>query len=281
MKRMKRIAQVRAFTARARLGGRCVGLVPTMGALHEGHLQLVRYAQRECDSLVVSVFVNPTQFGPEEDFPIYPRTLEQDCRMLEEIGVEAVFAPEASEVYPARFDTWVVPGALAERLEGAKRPGHFRGVATIVLKLLNMVGPQAVYFGQKDYQQMLLIRRMVRDLDLDIEVVSCPTVREPDGVAMSSRNAYLEGEDRPAAQVLYRSLRRAEVLVAAGERRGPALENEIRTVIQAEPRAHFEYAEVVHPETLDPVDEIDSEAVALVAARIGPARLIDNTILKL
>ena len=281
MELIRQVDQIRGLTARARLGGRCVGLVPTMGALHEGHLKLVRYAQRECDLVIVSLFVNPTQFGPKEDFSIYPRTLESDCKGLEEGGVDAVFAPEASEVFPARFDTWVVPGALAERFEGAKRPEHFRGVATIVLKLLNMVGPQAVYFGQKDYQQMLLIRRMVRDLDLDIEVVSCPTVREPDGVAMSSRNAYLEGEDRRAAQVLYRSLKRAEELVAAGERRGAALGEEIRTVIQAEPRAHFEYAEVVHPETLDLIDVIDSEAVALVAAHIGPARLIDNTILKL
>ena len=281
MEWLTEIRQIRAFSARGRRGDRRLGLVPTMGALHEGHLSLVRRAREECDLVVVSIFVNSAQFGPAEDYLKYPRNPEQDMRMLEPLGVKAVFAPEAGEMYPSGFDTWVEPGEAAESMEGAHRPGHFRGVATVVGKLLNIVQPQAAYFGQKDYQQMVIVRRMVRDWNLDVDIVVCPIVREEDGLALSSRNVYLKGENREAARVLSCSLKKAETLAASGERDAEKIVAEMKKIFAAEPRAQLEYAEIVNGETLAPLKRLEPGSVALVAARVGPARLIDNTILEI
>ena len=280
MEWLTKIRQIRAFSARGRRADRRLGLVPTMGALHEGHLSLVRRAREECDLVVVSIFVNPAQFGPTEDYRQYPRNPEQDMRMLEPLGVIGVFAPEAGEMYPSGFDTWVAPGEAAESMEGTHRPGHFRGVATVVGKLLNIVQPQAAYFGQKDYQQMVIVRRMVRDLNLDIDIVLCPIVREEDGLALSSRNHYLKGEDRRAARVLSCSLKKAETLAASGERDAEKIVAGMKKIFAAEPRAQLEYAEIVDGETLAPLKRLQPGSVALVAARVGPARLIDNAILE-
>ena len=281
MEWLTEIRQIRAFSARGRRGDRRLGLVPTMGALHEGHLSLVRRAREECDLVGVSIFVNSAQFGPAEDYLKYPRNPEQDMRMLEPLGVNAVFAPEAGEMYPSGFDTWVEPGEAAESMEGAHRPGHFRGVATVVGKLLNIVQPQAAYFGQKDYQQMVIVRRMVRDWNLDVDIVVCPIVREEDGLALSSRNVYLKGENREAARVLSCSLKKAETLAASGERDAEKIVAEMKKIFAAEPRAQLEYAEIVNGETLAPLKRLEPGSVALVAARVGPARLIDNTILEI
>ena len=281
MEWLTEIRQIRAFSARERRGDRRLGLVPTMGALHEGHLSLVRRAREECDLVVVSIFVNSAQFGPAEDYLKYPRNPEQDMRMLEPLGVNAVFAPEAGEMYPSGFDTWVEPGEAAESMEGAHRPGHFRGVATVVGKLLNIVQPQAAYFGQKDYQQMVIVRRMVRDWNLDVDIVVCPIVREEDGLALSSRNVYLKGENREAARILSCSLKKAETLAASGERDAEKIVAEMKKIFAAEPRAQLEYAEIVNGETLAPLKRLEPGSVALVAARVGPARLIDNTILEI
>ena len=280
MEWLTEIRQIRAFSARGRRGDRRLGLVPTMGALHEGHLSLVRRAREECDLVVVAIFVNSAQFGPAEDYLKYPRNPEQDMRMLEPLGVNAVFAPEAGEMYPSGFDTWVEPGEAAASMEGAHRPGHFRGVATVVGKLLNIVQPQAAYFGQKDYQQMVIVRRMVRDWNLDVDIVVCPIVREEDGLALSSRNVYLKGENREAARVLSCSLKQAETLAASGERDAAKIVAEMKKIFAAEPRAQLEYAEIVNGETLAPLKRLEPGSVALVAARVGPARLIDNTILE-
>ena len=273
------IAEMQAFSRQARAAGKSLALVPTMGALHEGHLSLVRHARRQCDVVVVSIFVNPTQFGPAEDAARYPRDLEKDLKLLGPYGVEAVFAPRAEEMYPQEFETFVVPGEIAAPLEGVSRPGHFRGVATVVLKLLNIVRPDAAYLGQKDFQQAQVIRRMVEDLNLDFRLVICPIVREPDGLAMSSRNAYLNAEERQAATVLNRSLRRAEELVHSGNSEATTLLEEIRKVFAAETRARLDYVSIVDPIRLQPVERVTAGCVALVAAHVGSARLIDNLIL--
>ena len=281
MEWLTQISSMRAFSARARRAAQRVGLVPTMGALHEGHLSLVRRARDQCDLVVVSIFVNPTQFGPTEDYRRYPRNAEQDLKVLGPLGVDAVFAPEAGDVYPPGFDTWVEPGPEAEPMEGESRPGHFRGVATVVLKLLNIVQPQAAYFGQKDYQQMVVVRRMVSDLNLEIDIVVGPIVREKDGLALSSRNVCLKGEDRKAARVLSCSLKKAETLAASGERNAEKIVAEMKKIFAAEPRAQLDYAEIVDSESLESVKQLRPGSVALVAARVGPTRLIDNTILEI
>ena len=281
MEWLTQISPMRAFSARARRAVQRVGLVPTMGALHEGHLSLVRRARDQCDLVVVSIFVNPTQFGPTEDYGQYPRNPEQDMRMLGPLGVDAVFAPEAGDVYPPGFDTWVEPGTEAEPMEGESRPGHFRGVATVVLKLLNIVQPQAAYFGQKDYQQMVVVRRMVRDLNLEIDIVVGPIVREEDGLALSSRNVCLKGDDRKAARVLSCSLKKVETMAASGERDAEKIVAEMKKIFAAEPRAQLDYAEIVDGETLAPLKRLQPGSVALVAAHVGPTRLIDNTILEI
>ena len=257
-----------------------LGLVPTMGALHEGHLSLVRRARRECDRVAVSIFVNPTQFGPNEDFGRYPRDLPGDLARLGREGTDLVVTPTPALVYPPGFSTWVTVERLTERWEGAARPGHFRGVATVVLKLLNLVRPARAYFGEKDYQQLRVVERMVRDLDVPTVIVPCPTVREPDGLAMSSRNVNLTPDERGAATVLFRALRLAQAECVKGERDAKVLRTMVEEAIAAEPRARMDYVAVVEPMTLEPLTFIgDPGAVCCLAARIGAVRLIDNLVL--
>ncbi len=254
-----------------------VGLVPTMGYLHEGHLALARRSLAENDETVVSIFVNPTQFGPDEDLERYPRDEERDLRLLRELGVRAVYLPTPNAIYPPGFETYVEPGDTAAPLEGSARPGHFRGVLTVVLKLFNAVQPRRAYFGRKDAQQLRVIRRMTADLDLDIEIVPCPIVRESDGLAMSSRNVYLSQEERAAATVLGKALHEAADAFAAGERDAGALQKQIRARIEAEPLAHIEYVSVADDLSLDEIDgQIESRALASLAVRFGSTRLIDN-----
>ncbi len=256
--------------------GRTVGFVPTMGALHEGHLSLVRESRRRCGVTVVSVFVNPSQFGPGEDFNAYPRDFGRDRTLLEREGVDCVFHPEAEAVYPRGYRTYVEVQGLQDHLCGESRPGHFRGVATVVLKLFNIVRPSAAFFGWKDAQQLIILRRMAADLDLDIELVGCPIVREPDGLALSSRNAYLSPEERQAALVLSRGLQAAEAAAAAGERRAAEMERRIREILEAEPLAELEYLEIVDMEELRPLEILAGEVLVALAVRIGRTRLIDN-----
>ncbi len=260
------------------MAGKRIGLVPTMGFLHDGHLSLVRAARSECDVVVMSIFVNPKQFGPNEDFESYPRDMERDLRLAREGGVNIVFTPNVSDVYPDGFQSEVVVRGLTELLCGAVRPGHFDGVTTVVAKLFNMVGPDRAYFGQKDYQQAAVIQRMVTDLDMPLQIVVCPIVREPDGLAMSSRNAYLSPEERRAALVLSRALEVAESHIATGERHGPALVAVMRDVIAAEPLARLEYVAVCDPQTLQPLDRLSPTVLVALAVHIGRTRLIDNAL---
>ena len=271
--------ELRSQVRTARQAGRLIGLVPTMGALHAGHLSLVQAARNAGDFVVVTVFVNPTQFGPNEDFGRYPRTIDADLAALSAAGAEVVFVPEQAEVYGLRHGTFVEVGPVAEPLEGRCRPGHFRGVATVVLKLFNMAAPDRAYFGQKDYQQTLVVRRLVADLDLPIEIRVCPTVRESDGLAMSSRNLYLTADQRRQATVLHRSLRRAADLVAGGERDSEAVLVAMQDCLGAEPQVAVEYLAIVDRETLEPLRVIDRPALAAIAARVGQTRLIDNELL--
>jgi len=256
--------------------GRKVGFVPTMGYLHAGHLSLVRESKQRADVTVVSVFVNPAQFGPQEDYKKYPRDLDKDSAYLEEAGVDCLFYPGAADIYPPGYRTYVEVQGLQERLCGKSRPGHFRGVATVVLKLFNIVSPDLAFFGAKDAQQVKIIERMAADLDLAVEVVTCPLVREPDGLALSSRNAYLNTEERRAALVLSRSLRWAERAVAAGERDAASLVAGIRSAIEAEPLARIDYVEAVDPDSLEPVAEVRGGVLVALAVFIGSTRLIDN-----
>lgn len=276
MQVVRTVGELRAL--RSGLPG-TVGFVPTMGYLHEGHMSLVRRALAECQYVVVSIFVNPLQFGPREDFDRYPRDMARDEQMLREIGVHVLFAPEAAEMYREGFCSYVEVAGLSDRWEGRSRPGHFRGVATVVAKLLNIVQPQRAYFGQKDYQQSVIVRRMVADLDIPVEIVVCPTVREADGLAMSSRNVYLAPKERRAAAVLYHALMVAQELWKQGERSGPVLRSSALKVLAEEPLAKVDYVSVVHPETLEELDRIEGSAVVLLAVWIGKTRLIDNVIL--
>lgn len=259
---------------------RPLGLVPTMGALHEGHLALVRRARQENPFVVVSIFVNPTQFGPQEDLATYPRDMRRDLAMLEAEGVDLAYAPSPEEVYPQGFDTWVEPGSLAERLEGAVRPGHFRGVATVVAKLFNVVGPDRAYFGQKDGQQLAVIRQMVRDLNMGVEIVAVPTVRDADGLALSSRNAYLTQEQRRAAPVIFRALSRAEEIWRGGETGAETLRNRVREVLASEPSIDgIDYVSVADSKTLTELEQVNGQAMVSTAVRLGTTRLIDNVLL--
>jgi pantoate--beta-alanine ligase len=277
VRRLTTVAEVRAWRA----GRTQVGFVPTMGFLHEGHMALVRQARAECGAVVASLFVNPLQFGPGEDFDRYPRALENDLGMLQAAGVAAVFTPGVAELYPPGFGTRVEPGAVAAPLEGAVRPGHFAGVATVVLKLFNIVGPDRAYFGQKDAQQVAVIRRVVRDLDVPVAVVVAPTVREPDGLAMSSRNSYLSPEERAAAPVVHAALSAAQASFAAGERDAEALRRAMSAVLAREPLARPDYVSVADPETLTEVEGWTPEgALASLAVRFGSTRLIDNVLLR-
>jgi pantoate--beta-alanine ligase len=271
---MKQVAR------QARTEGRSTGFVPTMGALHEGHLSLVRAARAECQPVIASIFVNPTQFGPSEDFQKYPRTLEADGKKLEDAGVDYLFAPEASEIYPPGFRTWVNVEGLSERLDGRTRHGHFRGVATVVLKLLEIVQPQKAFFGRKDAQQARILRQMARDLHLDSEIVVCPIVREPDGLAMSSRNAYLNPEERRAATILFRALEGARASISRGERDALRLTAAMRDALRTEPLAEPEYVELVDAETLEGVTRLRGVCLALLAVRIGSTRLVDNLLIE-
>jgi len=257
-----------------------LGLVPTMGFLHEGHLALVRRARAENDHVAVSIFVNPTQFGPHEDLARYPRDLPRDLDLLRREGVDLVFAPTVVEMYPPDYHTYVVVEEITERLEGQARPGHFRGVATVVAKLFNIVRPTRAYFGQKDAQQVVVIQHMVRDLDFDLEIVVCPTVREPDGLALSSRNVYLNPAERQAATVLYRALQRAAELYAAGERDAGVLRRSMLELIDAEPLARPDYVSVADLGTLVELERVEGRALASLAVRIGTTRLIDNMLLQ-
>jgi pantoate--beta-alanine ligase len=259
---------------------RTIGLVPTMGALHEGHLSLVREARRMCDVVVVSVFVNPAQFGPGEDFESYPRDLTKDTALLTDYNVDFIFAPPIEEIYPKGFASYVNVEGLAEQLEGAARPGHFRGVATIVTILLNVVRPDFAFFGQKDAQQAVIIRRLVRDLAFDSEIIVLPTVREDSGLAMSSRNLYLKPDEHDAATVIHRALAKAKETYKAGERSVPKLADLVRTMIEAEPRARVDYVSITDADTLEKLDRLDERPVLIaVAAYVGKTRLIDNTTL--
>lgn len=262
---------------RVRSGGGTVGFVPTMGALHEGHLSLVRAAREGCDCVAVSIFVNPAQFGDASDLAAYPRDLERDLSMCAAKGVAFVFGPPVEEMYPGgSLDTTVVPGSLGEVLEGPSRPGHFSAMATVVTKLLSIAGSCRAYFGEKDFQQLAVVRRLVADLDLPVEVVGCPTVREEDGVAMSSRNRRLGASERQAATALLRALLEGAGTVARGERAGATVARAMASVLEAEPFVALDYAEVADPRSLQRVDCIDAEVRLLVAATVGPVRLIDN-----
>lgn len=283
-----KVSELRQHVAAARRKGQTIGLVPTMGALHAGHVSLVERSHAECGFTVATIFVNPTQFGPHEDFTRYPRDLEADCRLLQPAGADLVFAPEVSEVYPRgasaaglpALGTFVEVTGVTEMLEGQSRPGHFRGVATVVLKLFNMAAPDVAYFGRKDYQQAAMIRQMTVDLDLPVEVRLCPIVRDPDGLALSSRNAYLSAEQRRQALVLSKSLREASQAVAAGQSDAAQVLALMRTTLAGEPDVKLEYVAVVDPETLLPVSRLDRPVVALLAARVGSTRLIDNGLLE-
>ncbi|GBC94937.1 Pantothenate synthetase [bacterium HR16] len=272
----KTVREVRAWMKLARADGKTVGFVPTMGYFHEGHLSLMRRAKAECDLCVVSLFVNPTQFGPSEDFQRYPRDFARDAAMAESAGVDLLFAPEAEEMYPEGYQTYVDVLEVTRRLEGAARPGHFRGVATVCTKLFNIVQADRAYFGKKDYQQLKVIQRMVHDLNIPIEIVPCETVREPDGLAMSSRNVYLKPDERRAATVLYRSLCAGRDAILAGERDGKKVKELVEKVIATEPLVKPEYVDVADAESLEPLTTLKGEVLISLAAHVGAARLIDN-----
>ena len=276
MKTCATISEARAACA----GRQRLGLVPTMGALHEGHLSLVRAAKAQCDAAAVSIFVNPTQFSPTEDLAKYPRQFDQDCRLLEKEGVDILFAPPVEEIYPRGAVTWVLVEGLSEKLDGRSRPGHFQGVTTIVAKLFHIIEPVAAFFGQKDAAQLAVIRRMVRDLNFPVEIVACPIVRESDGLAMSSRNAYLNREERARALVLPRSLQEARQRFQAGERIAAKLISAGKEILAHEPQVRLDYLEIVDPDTLEPVERISQETLVAVAAYVGSTRLIDNIVLE-
>jgi pantoate--beta-alanine ligase len=279
MKIFESSEQVRAAVRAAKSDGRRIGFVPTMGALHEGHMSLVRAARQQCPYVVVSVFVNPTQFGPNEDFEKYPRNLERDRQMLEAEGVSLLFAPSVEEMYPAGATTFVTVENLTEKLCGRSRPGHFRGVATVVSTLFHIIEPDLAFLGQKDAAQAAIIRRMARDLKFDVRIVVCPTVRESDGLAMSSRNAYLSPSERKQALVLFRALSRVQTLADQGEADSSKLMAAAKSVLAEEPGVRLDYVEIVDPESLEPMSDVSKGALAAMAAFVGKTRLIDNLLL--
>lgn len=279
MRIIEKVKEMKLFSEMARREGKSIGFVPTMGYLHEGHLSLVRRARAENDVVVVSIFVNPIQFGPNEDYDRYPRDFERDKMLLEKEGVDCVFYPSVEEMYPQDFSTYVEETVLSKPLCGRSRPGHFRGVCTVVAKLFNIVKPHRAYFGQKDAQQFRVLRRMVRDLNMDVEMIECPIVREPDGLAMSSRNVYLSPEERRQALALYRSLKLAEELFTKGERDALKIKREMEEFLRGFDKVKVDYVEIVDEETLEPVSKIEKKVIVAVAAWVGKARLIDNVIL--
>lgn len=270
------IDELRAAVRKARAGGASVGLVPTMGGLHEGHLSLIRQARAEANFVVVSIFVNPTQFGPGDDLEHYPRPFEEDVRLCSQEGVNVVFAPDSHEMYPPGFASFVEVEGLSRRMEGHVRPGHFRGVTTVVLKLFNIAAPDVAYFGQKDAQQARIIEQIVRDLNVPVEIRVCPTVRDPDGLAVSSRNQYLSRAQRQSALALSRCLRVAQDLIGAGTRDADSVRQKMRSVLESASGLQADYAELVDSDTFEPVEQIVGPVLAVVAARVGQARLIDN-----
>ncbi len=279
MEIVTRVADIRALVRQARTAGKTVGLVPTMGSLHEGHLTLMRTARAEHGLVIASIFVNPLQFGPDEDYAVYPRDLERDARLAASAGVDAIFAPPVEEMYPqgpADMLTFVEVKDITERLCGARRPGHFRGVATVVAKLFNIVAPDVAYFGQKDAQQVVVIRRMAADLSMKVRIAAVPIVREADGLALSSRNVYLNPAERQAALVLSRSLSVAEELLKAGQRDAAAIRGALQEIIASEPLAACDYISVCDPSTLKELDRVGGAALVALAVRIGKTRLIDN-----
>lgn len=276
MKIVNTVRETRHIIQNARKEGKTVGFVPTMGYLHEGHLSLIRRAKAENGFVVVSIFVNPTQFGEGEDFETYPRNLERDAALSESAGADLIFHPDAKEMYPAGYQTFVEVEKITAGLCGASRPGHFKGVATVVTKLFNIVKPDKAYFGQKDAQQVAVIEQMVRDLDMDLAIVPCPIVREPDGLAMSSRNTYLNSNERKAALILSQSLFKAKSLVDQGNRNAAEIRDFITAAIQSEPLAHIDYIEIVNAITLEKIDEIRGNVLIALAVEFGKIRLIDN-----
>lgn len=273
------IDDMRIASRAARGDGKRIALVPTMGALHDGHLSLVRAAKAGCDVVAVSIFVNPAQFGPNEDLGKYPRSFERDCDLLTKENVDLIFAPTVEEMYPRGWESWVTVEELSNKLDGRSRPGHFRGVTTVVSKLFHIVEPEVAFFGQKDAAQVAIIRRMVRDLNIPVEIVACPIVREPDGLAMSSRNAYLNPLQRKQALVLHRSLMGVKKLSEEGEVNAAKLIATARDEFASEPTVRIDYVEIVNPDSLEPVQDISKGAMAAVAAYVGATRLIDNVLL--
>ena len=281
MRSVSSIADMKAASRSARLAEQKIAFVPTMGALHEGHLSLVHLAIDLADVVVMSIFVNPAQFGPGEDFNVYPRSLSRDASLAAEAGVDILFVPGEADLYPPGFSTWVEVAGVSDRFEGASRPGHFRGVATVVLKLFQIVGPDLAIFGQKDAQQTAIVKRLVRDLDLDVEIIVAPTLRESDGLAMSSRNVYLSPEERRAARALPRALERAQARVAEGETDPRAIAALVAREVASEPLAALDYAEVVTPVDFRPAESVTTGTLAIAAASFGTTRLIDNRVLHL
>jgi pantoate--beta-alanine ligase len=279
MEIIKHIADMQRWSDARRLEGKKIAFVPTMGFLHEGHLSLVRAGKKRGDVVIVSIFVNPIQFNQQSDFSTYPRNLEQDQRMLEEVGTDALFYPEASEMYPHGFQTTVEVDKVSQPLCGAFRPGHFRGVATVVAKLFNITKPHIALFGEKDFQQCVVIKRMVQDLNVDLEILAMPTVREPDGIAMSSRNARLSPAERQTSLCLARALHQAQAMVTRGERKAATILQTVHETISREGGIQVEYASLCHPETLEEVSEVSDRTLLALAAWVGDVRLIDNTVL--
>jgi pantoate--beta-alanine ligase len=280
MKVVTKINDLKLIVREFKQAGKSIGLVPTMGYLHDGHLSLIRASKKENDITVISIFVNPTQFGPNEDFDSYPRDYEGDFRKAEENGVDIVFAPEATEMYPEGYNTFIDVYGITDKMCGRSRPGHFRGVCTVVNKLFNIVEADRAYFGQKDAQQVAVVKRMVKDLNMGVEIVSCPIIREADGLALSSRNVYLSAEDRSAALVLSKSLKYAQDLVKDGEISVEKIRKLLIEYIEKEKRANIDYVEIVNAETFEDIDVIENSALIALAVRLGNTRLIDNTVLE-
>ncbi len=280
MRIIESVAEMQQAAEGWRCDGKRIGLVPTMGYLHEGHLELMRSLRPQCDILVISIFVNPAQFAPNEDFERYPRDLERDIRLASAVGVDLGFIPQAAEIYPEGYQTYVTVTEVAAPLCGRSRPVFFRGVATVVAKLFHMVKPHVAVFGEKDFQQLVTVRRMVQDLNMEVEIIGHPTVREADGLAMSSRNAYLTPEQRPKAVRLNQSLRRAQALVQGGEQAGEVILNKVREVLDEGNDVRIDYAELCDPATLQPVTRVEGPTLLALAVHVGVARLIDNAILK-
>jgi pantoate--beta-alanine ligase len=279
MKVINSISEMEALAESARKAGRTIGLIPTMGFLHEGHLSLMRKARKECDVVAVSIFVNPTQFGPDEDFQRYPRDVEGDRKKCDSAGVDVLFMPSSADMYPRNAVVYVTVEGISDILEGAIRPGHFRGVATVVAKLLHIVKPHKVFFGQKDFQKCVVIKRMAKGLNMDIDIVVCPTVREHDGLAMSSRNTYLDADERRTAASLFRALTAGETLVKSGEWDPAKLKDKIRSVLVEQKGMEIDYIEIADPESLVPLAVVKTPAVILAAVRLGRTRLIDNILI--